>query len=176
MADVSQIRSGTNSKHASKQASKWPPLRSLTAASSIHADIRRIRSGTNSKHASKQANKQTNKQKLFQNSSKMHPKTSQNSLQNRQKSTLKSIKIVPRTPPKTRSPKSHENDTKMFPKRRPKGGPKGSQKSTISIHFLHNFLEGSRNPPKHLRADSGAILAPFWLHFWSHLGSRIEEG
>ena len=80
----------------------------------------------------------------------------------------------------------------------PRGVQRGiwSRKTTQQDHFVRSLLEVILSCFGVLRSRafwvsfaraaksgfgaawgaSGAVSAPFWLHFWSHVGSRIEEG
>jgi len=62
MADVSQIRSGTNSKHASKQASKQVAAAKVLNGSQLNTRRYTPNPFWNKQQARKQASKQTSKQ------------------------------------------------------------------------------------------------------------------
>ena len=108
--------------------------------------------------------------------SKNVQKSPQNAPKNLPKSTPKSTQKAPRTPPKTRSPKSRENDSRMFPKRRPKGAPRDPKNRQFRLIFLTIFEKASGTLPERLPRGLGPIWARFWVHFWLHFGSKIEAG
>ena len=46
----------------------------------------------------------------------------------------------------------------------------------FQVIFWTIFKKAPGTLPDRLRADSGTILDRFWFHFWSHFGTRIDEG
>ena len=55
----------------------------------------------------------------------------------------------------------------------PCGAPVGI---IFGVIFWTIFRKALGTLPNRLRPGFEAILKAFWLHFWSHCGSRIEEG
>ena len=101
------------------------------------------------------------------------------------------LKIVPKCSPKPPQidPQTLQNGSPnrirkktpiLMPKGLPNGAPRAPQRLPFGVIFRTIFWtifgKAPGTLPDRLRADSGTILAPFWLHFWSNLGSRIEEG